>query len=275
MQTVSILNLSTVLSDEEVGAVIPDFQIQVSRDFAPVWAMDAQLVFCPKNGGPPAPGSWWLVILDDSDQATAVGYHDLTPSGLPLGKVFAKTDAQSGHLWTITMSHELLEMLADPWMNRSVVYPQPEGLPKILAYEVCDACEDDTFGYRIGNVTVSDFVYPAWFDVNSKADTFDLRGLVKRPLQLLAGGYIGTFDPVGGWTQITAPNVDKQFELGLKTPRQATRPFGGRRERRYRKGLGIPLLRSVVESDGRSVDKALSRTAAEIATAVLALYPSR
>jgi len=42
------------------------------------------------------------------------GHHDLTPDGLPVGKSFAGTDKHFGHSWTVTASHELLEMLADP-----------------------------------------------------------------------------------------------------------------------------------------------------------------
>jgi hypothetical protein len=40
------------------------------------------------EGSQPASGSWWLVMLDDSDQAGALGYHDLTSDGLPLGNIF-------------------------------------------------------------------------------------------------------------------------------------------------------------------------------------------
>jgi len=39
---------------------------------------------------------WWVVVLDNSDQAGALGYHDLTSAGLPISKVFAGTDKQYG-----------------------------------------------------------------------------------------------------------------------------------------------------------------------------------
>jgi len=48
------------------------------------------LPFIPKNQMPAA-GSWWLVFLDNSDQAGALAYHDLTNDGLPISKVFVKT----------------------------------------------------------------------------------------------------------------------------------------------------------------------------------------
>jgi hypothetical protein len=243
MPIISVLNLSTAITDEAVFNATRDLQTQVKRDFAPFWAVDADLQFCPRTGTPPKAGSWWLVVLDDADQANAVGYHDLTAQGLPLGKVFARTDAESGHNWTVTASHELLEMLADPWMDRCCLNIQ-EGSSQIFAYEVCDACEDDGFGYRIGDTLVSDFVFPSWFNAKSTGPRYDFCDFVKAPLQILPGGFIGVFDPKSGWSQLRAPNVTKQFDSGMIIPRQSSLPFGARREKRMRRTLGAPLLRS-------------------------------
>jgi hypothetical protein len=90
---VSVINESTVVGDNEVSLAVADLQTQVSRDFATAWGIDAALTFVP-SGAQPQDGSRWLVILDNSDQANALGYHDLTSEGLPLGKVFAATDKQ-------------------------------------------------------------------------------------------------------------------------------------------------------------------------------------
>jgi hypothetical protein len=87
-------------------------QRQVSEHFAPTWGVDATLNLVVA-GAKPLPGSWWLVILDDSDQAGTLGYHDLTDEAMPLGKVFVKTAQAAGIKWTVTASHELLELLAD------------------------------------------------------------------------------------------------------------------------------------------------------------------
>src|SRR5438876_10422189 len=83
---VAVMNASTVLSDSAVQAAVPDLQTQVHRDFAPAWGIDADLTFVP-TGSHPLPTAWQLVILDNSDQAGALGYHDVTAQGLPLGKV--------------------------------------------------------------------------------------------------------------------------------------------------------------------------------------------
>src|SRR2546425_3268010 len=160
---ISVINASTVLSDDQIRPVVAALQKQVSQHFAPAWGTDARLTFVPK-GHQPAPKSWWLAILDNSDQAGALGYHDLTNEGLPLGKVFAGSDVAYGYQWSVTASHELLEMLADPDINLTVFVEPKVGQGTLYAYEVCDACEADEFGYKIDSTLVSDFVYPAWFE---------------------------------------------------------------------------------------------------------------
>jgi len=224
---VALVNASTVLKDNDISKAIPALQTQVHRDFAPAWGIDADLVLVPKGSTPPA-GAWWLVILDNSDVAGALGYHDLTSEGLPLGKVFAETDRENGLQWTVTASHELLEMLADPDINLAAYVDQPNGGMRLYAYEVCDACEADELGYKIDTTVVSDFVYPAWFESFRTAGStqFDQQKRITNPFQLLPGGYIGIFDcPSGnGWTQITG---DKKAHRYSMRP-----PVGSRRERR-------------------------------------------
>ena len=73
---ISIKNDSSRLADAQVSAVVPALQTQVSQDFAPPWGVDADLDFVPKGQQPPA-GHWWLVVLDNSDQAGALGYHEI------------------------------------------------------------------------------------------------------------------------------------------------------------------------------------------------------
>jgi len=204
---ISVINESTVLADADVVPVVAALQKQVTNDFGPVWATDAELTIVPKGDQPQA-GSWWLVLLDDSDQANALGYHDLTTEGLPIGKVFAASDLKAGTSWTVTASHELLEMLGDPNINLTVFVQSTDTAGVLYAYEVCDACEDDSLGYQIDNILVSDFVYPTWFeDFRAEGSTqFDRMNKIQTPFQLLVNGYIGIFNVTAGsgWQQKTA-----------------------------------------------------------------------
>jgi hypothetical protein len=224
---VAIINSSTVLTDAQVQAAVPALQTQVHRDFAPVWGTDADLTFVP-SGATPAAGAWWLVILDSSDQAGALGYHDVTSEGLPLGKVFAQSDIVNGYAWSVTASHELLEMLGDPEINLTVFLQPDAQSGSLYAYEVCDACEADNFGYKIDSTLVSDFVFPSWFESFRAAGStqFDFQGKISKPFELLQGGYIGVFDVTTGtgWHQLTAQGQPLTYDMRARV--------GSRRERR-------------------------------------------
>jgi hypothetical protein len=228
---VAVINESTVLTDDQVEAAVPALQTQVHRDFAPPWGIDADLTFVPKGSTPPS-DSWWLAILDDTTQAGVLGFHDITDQGLPLGKVFAKTDMADNLQWTVTASHECLEMLADPEIDLTVFVQPNERQGVLYAYETCDACEADEFGYKIDDILVSDFVYPSWFEAfRAEGSTqFDHGEQLKNPVpELLPGGYIGAFD-VGagmGWHQIT-----KEAESHIRGVRSPRPRVGARRERR-------------------------------------------
>lgn len=215
MTSVAIVNRSTVVSDELVRAATAALQKQVLRDFAAAgWPM-AEVAFHSGRdmiGLRIPPDNYQLIILDDTDQAGALGYHDLpqTPDGQPIGYVFAKTDLQYGLSWSVTASHELLELLADPWIC-NVAMKQSGVNATLFAWEVCDACEDDSLGYDIDGVRVSDFVFPAWFEDwrAPRSTRFDQREAIRAPLTLAPGGYISTFQPGQGWQQVNARSAER------------------------------------------------------------------
>src|SRR5262249_3247777 len=140
----------------------------------------------------------------------------------------AKSDLDFGYQWTVTATHELLEMLADPDIDLTVFRQQDATSGTLYAYEVCDACEADEFGYKIDGVLVSDFVFPAWFETfREKGSTqFDQQNRIQEPFQLLKGGYIGVFDVTAGtgWHQQYPERG--HFSMSMR-PR-----VGSRRERR-------------------------------------------
>jgi len=138
-----------------------------------------------------------MAFLDDADVANALGYHDLTPDGLPLSKVFVKSTRAVGQKVSVTACHELAEMLVDPAINLCATGPGTV----FYAYETADAVEEVEFTIR--GVAMSDFVYPAWFEGFRKPDSaqFDYARKVKRPFQILPGGYMSVFKN-GRWTQV-------------------------------------------------------------------------
>jgi hypothetical protein len=225
MTHIDIINASTVLTDAEIAAAVPALQKQINEHFYPAWGIKANLFFVPL-GAKPRAGHWWMVLLDTSDVAGALGYHDLTSEGLPIGKVFAATDKQNGLSWTVTLSHELVEMLADPNVNLAAQV----GDATFYSYETADAVEADALGYQIDGVLVSDFVFPEWFEnmAHPMGTKFDHCAHVTRPLQLAPGGYISVLNVrAGGWTQLSA-----QTEQSANASYGQRPKVGSRRERR-------------------------------------------
>jgi len=202
MIEIAVRNLSSVLPNSAVQNAMASFQTQVSRDFASPWGIDARLYLLDRSAAPHA-NAWQLNIFDTAESAGYLGYHETTPKGLPLGKVFAKTTLDYGGLWTVTFSHELLEMLLDPTINLLAI---DEGHKRAYAYEACDAVEADELGYPILGVQVSDFVLPSFFEPDitlAKSHKRSFCGHVTKPFEIAAGGYLSFVDlTTGQWSQI-------------------------------------------------------------------------
>jgi hypothetical protein len=208
---ISIVNQSTAVGDQEISVAVAALRKQIINDLAPVWGISAELNMISRDNQAPS-DTWTLLILDDSDQFEALGYHNLSSDGLPQGKVFVKTAQEVNFSWTLTASHELLNMLVDPRINTTIFVGSTDATKsggKLYAQEIAGPCEDGKQGYRIGGILVSDFVYPNWFEPASKAKSarFDQTGHVGKPLEICPGGYISTYEITGGeWKQEISSN---------------------------------------------------------------------
>ena len=205
MPSIAVVNKSTILTHDVVRDAVAAVQKQVLTDFASYGWPSAEVAFYSDDLKPAPADQWQMVVLDDTTQAGALGYHDLPQSGaiVPIGYVFAKTCQQFGINWTTTLSHEVLEMLADPWICEAAYHQTSNTDVVLYCWEVCDACENQS--YQIDGISVSDFVTPAWFeDWRAPNSTkFDHLGTIRAPLTLAAGGYISTFTPGSGWQQVS------------------------------------------------------------------------
>jgi hypothetical protein len=219
MITVQVKNRSTVVSDADVLKAVAACQKQIDRDFGPVYGVKAAVRFAPKDA-PLSQYDWQLIVVDNSDQAGALGYHETTANGTPIGYCFAKATMADGGNWQVTFSHELLELLCDPEINLCVF---DQSGSKMYAYECCDACEDDSLSYVIDGVHVSDFVLPAfWLSSTPTHAALSFTGAVKRPLQILPGGYLAFLDlknPSKGWQQHTQ-KLDNSASTSSRFPRR-------------------------------------------------------
>jgi hypothetical protein len=219
MIAVQVKNHSTVCSDDEVRRIVAACQRQVDRDFGPAYGIKAAVRYSDKSE-PLSQYDWQLIVVDDADTAGALGYHETTKNGTPIGYCFAKTTQKYGGLVSVTFSHELLELLCDPEINQCVF---DQSGSKMYAYECCDACEDDSLAYDIDGVKVSDFVLPAfWLSSTPVHAPLSFTGKVTKPLQILPGGYLAFLDlkhPTAGWQQHTA-KLDNTASNSSRYPRR-------------------------------------------------------
>lgn len=192
-------------------------QKQVMRDFAPVWNEQATVdAFAALEDVPL--GYWPVIVRDDIGFPGAAGIH-LDDEGQPFGLV------QFSTTWQLTASHEVLEMLADPFGNRVVAgdsIKPGQGRVEYLV-EVCDPSEAFQFGYNVNGIRVSDFYTPRYFDpVKTPGTRYSFTGAIKNPRVVLKDGYLSWFEPVSGhWWQQVFFGATKSFrDLGVITGAQ-------------------------------------------------------
>src|SRR5713101_6192700 len=191
--TIACLNKATTPLGVDLDALIAAMQAYINNNVVPVWGTPATLVKTTDF----QPGAWAMVFLDNADQAGALAYHDLTPDGLPEAKVFVKTTLDNNDLVSVSASHELVEMLVDPAINMMTTGPDQT---TIYAYESADPVEELTF--NVNGIPMSNFVFPSYFEDFHKSGSvkLDQMSKVKRPFQILSGGYQIVFKR-GKWSQ--------------------------------------------------------------------------
>jgi hypothetical protein len=139
---VLVVNKSTVLDDARVQNWLPAFNVYVEH-VCGWWPRAVTLVWCPRDREPEL--AWKLVFADTSDEAGDLGYHDFTADGRPVSYVFAADLEQDRTSVTVTATHEIAEMIADPWISENFQVSDN----RFFAKEICDPCEADEFAYSI------------------------------------------------------------------------------------------------------------------------------
>jgi hypothetical protein len=206
-----VVNKSTVLKDAQIQNWLPAFNVYVDH-VCEWWPRAVSLVWCPRDKEPAL--AWKLVFADKSTEAGDLGYHDFTADGRPISYVFAADVKADGSSISVTATHEIAEMIADPWISENFQVSDT----RFFAKEICDPCEADEVAYSIkvqpfAAVKVSDFVLPKWF-IPGSAGQFDRNKKIDRPLKILPGGYMSVFTPGKGWTQIGAKKSGRVTVLG-------------------------------------------------------------
>ncbi len=207
---IALISDTSAVSFADIAHVSTALQKQAMRDLGPIWDVRATVDPIASLERMPL-GYWPIIIVDDVEDAG--GYHT-DQNGQPYALV------EAGDTWSLTASHECLEMLVDPFGSRLVagasIMPG-QGRVRYLA-EVCDPSESEAFAYTVNDVLVSDFYTQHFFDpVATTGQRYSFTGAITAPRQVLPGGYLSWHDlrTDHWWQQVYFNAVPKFLDLGI------------------------------------------------------------
>jgi hypothetical protein len=209
---VAIVSLTSDVSTKDLLRAAAAIQKQITRDFTPFWGLPAtvdafaDLQSVPSDYHP-------VVLFGDADEVKGQLDVALDPAyaaqliddferdrltGLHLNAFTRQPFAlvEVSDTWSVTLSHEILEMIVDPYGNHLVAAMHPLDAQQRVKYliEVCDPCQ--MIWYPVNGVPVSDFYTPRYFDpVWAGGSRYSFTGAIEHPLHILEGGYLSWIDP--------------------------------------------------------------------------------
>jgi len=211
IQQLALVSESKLVGIGDVMRVAAALQKQASRDLAPIWNISATVDAFEKLEDVPI-GYWPMIIKDDIGFSGAAGIH-LDKDRQPFALISSAPDLD---VWSLTASHESLEMLVDPYGDQLIAGDSPkEGQGRVsFLVEVSDPSEAAEFAYTCNSILVSDFYTPRFFDpIVSPGVRYSFTGAITEPRQVLAGGYLSWVDSTTGhwWQEIWFSGAEPQF----------------------------------------------------------------
>lgn len=207
VRQLALVTESRSISFSELTSVSAALQKQATRDFSPIWTVEATVDAFDKLEDIPL--GYWPMIVKDNIGFDAAGIH-LDKDNQPFALI------TSGENWALTASHEMLEMLADPFGNRLVAgdSPKPDQGRVEFLVETCDPSEAEEFGYTVNGILLSDFYTPSYFDpVRADGVRYSFTGAITEPREVLRGGYLSWKDSVTDdwWQETFFSGTQSQF----------------------------------------------------------------
>jgi hypothetical protein len=191
---VGLVDMTGKIDVDLVHSAAIALNLQVTRDLPQFWPISATVMYLPNPKKIPA--GVWPVQLVKTLPPDEGGFHS-DKHKQPYSKVIASS---SDPTWTIDASHEILEMLVDPYGNRmqssvaiEIVGGKIQDGTGQYGYlvEACDPCEDNKYAYTINGIAVSDFITPHFYDpIVTPGTRYSFTGAIQGPRQILPGGYI-------------------------------------------------------------------------------------
>jgi hypothetical protein len=209
---VAIVSLTSAITMRDLLRASAAVQKQITRDLVPFWGLRATVDAFEDLES--VPSDYHPVVLF-GDAAELEGRLDFAvgaPYAAQLVDQFERDRLEGLHLnaftrqpfalveasdtWSVTLSHEIIEMVIDPYGNRLVAAMHPLNHGERVKYlvEVCDPCQ--AVWYPVNGVPVSDFYTPRYFDpIWAEAGRYSFTGALEHPLQIIEGGYLSWIDP--------------------------------------------------------------------------------
>jgi len=265
---VALVSETRKISSSALSMVSAAIQKQVSRDLGSIWDIEATVDAFDNLEDVPL--GYWQVVIKENIGFDAGGIHLNTDNGQPFALVEYSED------WSLTTSHETLEMLVDPSGNRSVATnsPNPKQGRVLILVEVSDPSEAAEFGYSVNGVLVSDFYTPNFFDpVTAPGVRYSYTGAITEPRQVLDGGYISWWDPISTHVfQLFVDGGEKKFvdrgplPAGFGTLRSFTDKFTNERRAELKKTPPRALMLTAALGKGKQTSKVDTSTKAAAAS---------
>lgn len=270
------------VTDEELQFAIRAVNRQIREDFEPYWGMSAELRLEGRSTRrpdtiriPDLRGDAVMYLWNETDVDDAIGYHFQNARGVPFGFVFTEIARSIGEPWSVTLSHEALELIGDPETNLLVMGPHPsEDRDVFHWFEMCDAVQAES--YEIDGIAVSNFLLPLYFTGTRDTDEVGARndylgrsffGETLPSFGINPGGYIGFFDPELGDHDTFTMRGDSVALMRLDAKAKAKE---ARRSVRYRQFNNRGKLRLAVSKSEEAVVKKIRRDYASSKAAALA-----
>lgn len=191
---ITILNQSSV---DILQPMVDALQTQLDNHFLPIWGKTATLTL--KTGFPdPVSGEITCLVQDYMDISGLLGYHFCQTDGTPYVRVFARSIEASGQTVSAVLSHELMELLANPMANSFCLNDTGRGTGSLYNLEVCDPVQQNY--YDINGFTLSNFVTPRFY-LATAPGPYDFLGTISAPFTPAPGGRL-PMKPVTGLPSI-------------------------------------------------------------------------
>lgn len=217
---VSVINRSKTLQDAQLQATVRAVNRQIKEDFEPYWGFGGTLRLegpigkgLRFNSTADVRGDAVMYIVDGVNKQDADGWHTKNARDVPYGITFLGMCAREEENWSVTFSHEVLELLGDPMGNLLVEGNDPHDHRRRVyhMFEMCDAVQAET--YQVDGVEVSNFVLPSYFTLGAQAGRRnDFLGTITPQGSLASfstnpGSYINYLDPrKGRWEVFMQPD---------------------------------------------------------------------